>query len=203
MTDPRAEFRWLSCHGPLHDIYCVSFVRGLSPHEVLARLEVDTNTTEEMTFDELDDRALRGVEEFDGEEAGYVGAVKVADWTVLVEPWGWRVPVNPGVLDRLSRGSEVVSVKRHDYASDRFVHAIEGKVILGFEPEAPQHREGSDPRRWEAAMREVGLGRRSFDDPMPDDPIASAFALAERITGVAFTKNVLDMRFLCAIAREE
>ncbi|MET9066381.1 DUF6461 domain-containing protein [Streptosporangium sandarakinum] len=200
MPDIR-KFGWLSRNdGPLHDIYGVSFIRDLSPHDVLTRLGVDADTIEEMTFDELDEHADECVDEFDG--IGYVGAVKVDDWTILIEPSGWRVAVEPGVLKRVSRGTEVVSINRHDYASDHFIHAIDGNVITRFEPLAPHLRSGNDPDRWLNQMCDVGLGRRTFDDPIPNDHIASAFALASIITGISFSRHVLNMTLLGAAVRE-
>jgi hypothetical protein len=197
------KFGWLSRdESPLHDIYGVSFIRDLSPHEALTRLGVDTDTIEEMTFDELDEYANESMLESDG-DARYVGAVKVDDWTVLIEPSGWRVAAEPGVRERVSRGTEVVSVNRHDYASDDFIHTIDGDVITRFEPLVPHLRSGSDPDRWVHQMRDVGLGRRTFDDPIPDDRIASAFALASIITGISFSRDVLNMTFLGAAVTEQ
>ncbi|MBB2912745.1 hypothetical protein FHS43_004028 [Streptosporangium becharense] len=198
MPDILKSFGWLSrSDGRLGDIYGVSFIRDLSPREVLTRLGVNPDTIEEMTFDELDEYVDECLA-VPGGEAEHVGAVKVDGWTILVEPSGWRVAAEPGVLERVSRGTEVVSVNRHDYASDRFIHAIDGDVITRFDPLVPHLRSGTDPDRWADQMRDVGLGRRTFEDPIPGDHIAGAFALASIITGVNFSRNVLDMTFLGA-----
>ncbi|GII05249.1 DUF6461 domain-containing protein [Planobispora takensis] len=203
MSDIR-RFGWLSRNdGPLHDIYGVSFIRDLSPHEVLIRLGVDTGAIEETTFDELDELVTEQALSSEGEDIGYVGAVKVDDWTVLIEPSGWRVAVDSGVLERVSRGTEVVSINRHDYASDSFVHAIDGEVIVAFDPLTPRFRSGSDSERWVTQMRDVGFDRRTFDDSIPDDRIASAFALASIITGISLSKEVLDLTLLGAAVREQ
>ncbi|MDH2428459.1 DUF6461 domain-containing protein [Sphaerisporangium sp. TRM90804] len=203
MTEPHPEFHWLSGRGPLEDIFCVSFVRGLSCLEVLTRLGVDESTVQEMTFDELNELAMEEAAATSGTDPGYVGAVRLGEWAVLVEPLGWRVPVKRGLLGRLSNETEVVSINRHDYADDGFVYAVDRDVMLRFDPLTPQYREGVDSEHWEAAMDEVGLGRRTFDDPIPDRPIACAFALARRITGVSFTSDVLDKPFLVAVANEQ
>ncbi|GAA4234125.1 hypothetical protein FHR32_002792 [Streptosporangium album] len=63
-----------------------------------------------------------------------------------------------------------MSINRHDYASDGFVYAVDRDVMLSFEPLAPQYRKGVDSERWEPAMEEVGLGRRTFDDPSQQTP---------------------------------
>ncbi|MFI7052458.1 DUF6461 domain-containing protein [Streptosporangium canum] len=198
MPDILKSFDWLSRNdGRLGDIYGVSFIRDLSPREVLTRLCVNPDTIEEMTFDELDEYVDECLAVSDG-DAEYVGAVKADDWTILIEPSGWRVAAEPGVLERVSRETEVVSVNRHDYASGRFVHAIDSDEITCFDPLVPHLRSGSDPDRWVNQMRDVGLGRRTFEDPIPADHIAGAFALASIITGVDFSRDVLDMTFLGA-----
>ncbi|ACZ83074.1 DUF6461 domain-containing protein [Streptosporangium roseum] len=203
MTSSPAEFHWLSDEGPLDDIFCISFIRGLPPLEVLARLGVDEITIKEMTFDEFNELAVEQWISTGGDAPDYVGAVKLGNWAILVEPLGWRVPTYPNVLNRLSEGTEVVSVSRHEYASDEFVHVINRDVIVRFDPLSPQYRTGVDPKRWEAVMARVGLGPFTSDDSMPDDPIASAFALASEITGVSFTADVLDQPFLVAVATTE
>jgi len=202
MVPPHPEFDWLAGHGPLGEIFCVSFVKDLSPREVLDRLGVDESTIRETGFGELDELAMEGAEETGGQDAGWVGAVRLGDWTALVEPWGWRVPVRRGVLGRLSEGTEVVSVSRHDHAFDTFVYGVDRDVMLRFEPVAPQYAEGVDAGRWETAMAEVGL-RREDDGSRSESPITSAFALARWITGVALTSDVLERSFLVAVADQE
>ncbi|WP_182904992.1 DUF6461 domain-containing protein [Microbispora sp. H13382] len=196
MSDIDVKFGWLSGDGPLGSIFGVSFVRGLAPREVLVRLGVDESTIDEMTFEELDENAEECLEISDGMDAAWAGAVRTGDWTVLVEPGGWRVAAETGVLERVSRGTEVVAVSRHDYASDDFAHAIDGRVITRFEPLAPHLRSGDDPDRWIGEMRDVGLGRDGFDDAMPEGSIAAAFALAGVITGVDLSPALLRTTFL-------
>ncbi|MBD3138974.1 DUF6461 domain-containing protein [Microbispora bryophytorum] len=196
MSDIDVKFGWLSGAGPLGSVFGVSFVRGLAPREALVRLGVDESTIDEMTFEELDENAEECLESSDGIDAGWAGAVRMGDWTVLVEPGGWRVAAGTGVLERLSQGAEVVAVSRHDYASDDFAHAIDGRLITQFEPLASHLRSGDDPDRWIGAMRDLGLGLNGFDDPLPEDPIGAAFALAGVITGVDLSPALLEMTFL-------
>ncbi|MEV6865532.1 DUF6461 domain-containing protein [Streptosporangium subroseum] len=110
-TDPREEFGWLSGDGPLGAIYCVSFIRDLSPAEVLTRLGAEPDSIEKMTFDELDAHVMANVQESDGLVAGHVGTTSLDGWTVLIEPWGWQGALWE-VLTELSQGTEMVSVCR-------------------------------------------------------------------------------------------
>ncbi|MEU4509049.1 DUF6461 domain-containing protein [Nonomuraea wenchangensis] len=72
-------------------VYCVSFVRDLPPEEALRRFGVDEESMEEVAFDELD---YRSVESMRADAAGYIGAARVGDWTVVIEPGGWRMAVD-------------------------------------------------------------------------------------------------------------
>ncbi|MEV6866001.1 DUF6461 domain-containing protein [Streptosporangium subroseum] len=88
MTERPEEFRWLSDNELLGEIYCVSFVRGLSPEEVLRRFGVDESTLEEVAFDELEERSVESMRD---DAAGYIGAAKIGDWIVVIEPGGWQI----------------------------------------------------------------------------------------------------------------
>ncbi|QRX89998.1 DUF6461 domain-containing protein [Streptomyces noursei] len=190
--DPLAPFRWLEGHrGPLGDIFCVSFCRGLDPAELLRRFGApDTPAPESCDLDELLSRVGEFVAETrGGDGGGHVGVVRVGDWSMAVEPWGWRATLSD-VATALSAGAEFVAVSRHDYAEDGFVHAVDGELVTAFAPYTPGRRHGSAPDRWTAAMAEVGLDPRP-DGQRHDHRIAAAFALAAKATGVAFTPEVL------------
>ncbi|MEV6868649.1 DUF6461 domain-containing protein [Streptosporangium subroseum] len=201
MTEAPEEFRWLSGREPMGEIYCVSFVRGLSSEEVLRRFGVDESTMEEVTFDELDERSVESMRD---DAAGYIGAAKIGDWAVVVEPGGWQIAVDPEIYARVSRGTEVVSVCCHDYASDTFAYIVDGAPVVWFDPRLPDARSGSDPDRFVEEMREVGLDPDyDIDGPRIDSPIPCSFALASRITGLPFSPEMLELRFLGAEPLEE
>ncbi|MFG1948422.1 DUF6461 domain-containing protein [Nonomuraea sp. NPDC048826] len=168
----------------LGEIFCVSFVRDVSPEEVLRRFGVDEDTMEEVTFDELDERSADTMRE---DAAGFIGAARVGDWTVVVEPGGWQLAVDASIYGRVSRGTEVVSVCRHDYAQDTFAYIVDGVPVVSFDPMCPNHRAGSDPDRFVAKMREVGLDPgHDLDGPGIEHRIEASFALASSITGLTF-----------------
>lgn len=190
----RADFRWLGEDDALDDIYCVSFVRDLSPREALRRFGVDESTMEEMTFDELSERSAANAEG----AAGCVGAVRIGGWTMVVEPGGWKLAIDSETGARVSAGTELVSVCRHDYAADRFTCLADGEVVTSFDPIAPGAREGGDPDRFLTWMRETGLDPGDGDPPIP-----ACFALASRITGLPFTRDLLELGFLGAEPLEQ
>ncbi|GIH90538.1 DUF6461 domain-containing protein [Planobispora siamensis] len=204
MTECPEEFRWLSDREELGEIYCVSFVRGLSPDEVLRRFGIDENTMEEgVTAEGLNERS---VESMRADSAGYIGAAEIGDWTLVIEPGGWKIAVDSDVYGPVSRGTEVVSVCRHDYASDSFAYIVDGESVLHFDPMCPDDRSGSDPDRFIKEMREVGLDPEYdiFDDDSHIEfPIERSFALAGRITGLPFSPEMLALRFLGAEPLED
>ncbi|MEU7890262.1 hypothetical protein AB0B54_32580 [Microbispora bryophytorum] len=51
-----------------------------------------------MTFDELDERSMEDAED----AAGYIGAVKVGDWSVVIEPGRWKIAVDSEIRARIS-----------------------------------------------------------------------------------------------------
>ncbi|NUT04738.1 MAG: hypothetical protein HOV76_14760 [Hamadaea sp.] len=201
--DELTPFRWLQPpYGDqgdlLGEIYCVTLLRGLDPAEVLRRFGARTST--EMTFAELD----LAVSDFTmvtggGEGGGYVGVVATGDGCAAVEPSGWSGTDDP-TLERLSAGTDVVSVLRHDYADDSFSYAAEGMVITTFDPITPEHRSGTDPDRLAGLMREFGLpleegSEEEWDQRFADlseHGLARMFAMAARLTGVTFTADLLN-----------
>ena len=196
-------FRWLqSPYGGrgnlLGEIYCVTLLRGLDPAEVLRRFGARTST--QMSFAELG----LAVSDFTvategGAGGGYVGVVPTGDGCAAVEPYGWS-GTDSWTLARLSAGTDVVSVLRHNYARDYFHYAADGIVLTAFDPTALELRSGADTDRLAGLMREFGLPlEESSDedwdqryDDLPGHGRARMFAMAARLTGVTFTADLLD-----------
>ncbi|WP_052422344.1 DUF6461 domain-containing protein [Nonomuraea candida] len=196
MAEAPEELPCFPGYETLGEIYCVSFVRDLSPEEVLRRFGVDEESMEEVAFDELD---YRSVESMRADAAGYIGAARVGDWTVVIEPGGWQIAVDGNTYAPVSQGTEVVSVCRHEYARDTFAYIVEGTPVVWFDPMYPEERSGSDPDRFVAKMREVGLDPdHDIDGPGIDHPMESSFALASSITGLSFSTDLRSLRFLGA-----
>ncbi|MEU7899110.1 histone-like nucleoid-structuring protein Lsr2 [Nonomuraea sp. NPDC049152] len=211
MTDPLTPFRWLEAyigdeHDLLGEIFCVSFFHRLDPAEVLSRF-TPVSPAETMTFKESCGRARAYFE--DTGDVLYVGVAQVGQWSVAVEPWGGQAVLST-MVTRLSLASEVVSVGRNDYARHRFVYAIDGTVVTGFNPAEPDRRWGNDPDRLNGLMREVGMeleppadeGQLESNGSMNQRPVARAFALAARITGVALTLTALNRLHFVSAARK-
>ncbi|MBB1151619.1 MULTISPECIES: DUF6461 domain-containing protein [Amycolatopsis] len=192
MTNTLNHLAWLENNGPLQDIFCVSFVRRLDPPEVLRRFGADAG--EQLAFAELNSRVAEYVGQTQGGNGGgHVGVVSCGEWSVAIEPFGWRGNL-PEVIAGLSKESEVVAVNRHDFAEAHFVHAVDGTVMTGFAPRMPSRRYGSEPDRLTPLMRESGLD--PGQEERPSHPIAAAFAVAAGMTGVVFTPEFLERTLL-------
>ncbi|MFC5748514.1 DUF6461 domain-containing protein [Actinomadura rugatobispora] len=200
MTDAISPFRWLSGRSALGEIFCVSLFRGLSPVEVLRRFGPEDATSRAMSMRELWDL----VAEFThltraGNGGGYVGALQADGWSVAVEPLGWYASLTEFGA-KLSRGCEMVAVSRHDYAEDHFVHAIDGELLTGFIPNKSTRRWGRAPDALNEALNKFGFPTEDLDDAareaswrrIYEDRVARAFAVAAEVTGVAFTRDLID-----------
>ena len=203
MTDLHEEFSWLSEFGPFYDGSCVSFIRSLSPVEALTRLGAKTSGIEEATFEELQERTMKCIDS-DDMHTSYVGALETDGWTVFIQLWWASIAVDRHLLIRLSQATEVVSIDRNIHASDFFVYAADGALVTWFDLLGPDARAGSDPDRLVDMMREVGLDPDlDWEGPGVNASFPRSFALARKITGFPFSKDMLDMQLLGAVITSE
>jgi hypothetical protein len=126
----------------LGEIYCLTFVRGVDETEALLRMGGLEDT--------ISQRRLPDVrEEMRSYDAGYPGiaqALSLGAWTVIIEPNGFQGS-NVQLLNAVSRGTEAVSVLRHDYAEDHFAYSVEGTLLTEFAPRVAAVRRGTEPDR--------------------------------------------------------
>jgi hypothetical protein len=200
MTATAADYDWFEDRLPvLSEAYCLTLARGLTPAEFLARL----NAREQPACTGLD--ALAGPSgatwnAFDGREL-FIGATTVAgaggDWALGVEINGF-LGVTPEVIVPVSAGTRVVSHFQNIEAVDRFYWVDDGDIRLSFEPLFASYREGSTPDALLDMMRDVGFELSEDDDTAV--PHAAALALAERLTGVRVTAELLEeATYACGI----
>ncbi|MEV4365896.1 DUF6461 domain-containing protein [Nonomuraea sp. NPDC049637] len=202
LTDVYKEFDWLATYGPFHDVSYVSFARSLTPREALTRLGAGPGDIEQVTFDGLQERTMECIDA-DHLRGGYVGALETAGWTVLVQLWTPPARCNR-LLPALSHGTEVVSIERNLHADDHFTYATDGEQITRFNHLSPHARMGSDPDRLLVEMREVGLDPdHDRQGPGIHASFQRSFALAKKLTGFAFSRSMLDSRFLAIVIRNE
>ncbi|MER5628675.1 DUF6461 domain-containing protein [Streptosporangium sp. NPDC002544] len=182
------------------DAYCFTYVRGLTLEEVVTRLGVRVEDCSRVTLDEL----IRWQT---------FGAVAVGDWVLLVEACS-GLGVTEEIIMPLSAGTRLVS---HFYLDvddmDYFYWIDDGKIRFEF-----AHDEGYSHRIEDGRIQFMFRPHESYSEEMPDElaeileridsPVYSiaaphkgpAFLLAERLTGITMTPQLLEeSTYLCGV----
>ncbi|MFI6297693.1 DUF6461 domain-containing protein [Nonomuraea sp. NPDC050790] len=181
------DYAWAD-GGALDDPYCLTLVRGLTPEEFMARVDAQTRSRRRL-----------------GEGVPFgAAAVPGADWTLVYESDG-RLGVTAEAMIPVSTGTRVVSHCEVGNGRYRFFWAEDGDVRLDFDPLYANDRRGSTPDALLTDMVDIGYDLR--DDATLEDVdftfplIAASFALAERLTGLRITPELLGgLTFLCGEA---
>ncbi|MGW4406621.1 DUF6461 domain-containing protein [Nonomuraea sp. NPDC004702] len=156
-----ADYAWLSdrwTDGVGTTVLCITFVRDLSPADALRRIKVTPGTHGDFN----------------------VAAYAARGGTVLADT-GWATKYVSNLAEPLSLGTAVAMVFADVEDSD-FTYRVNDRLITTFGLYGYRYREGDDPDRLLADVRELGL----YDDGdgHHEDPIPGALALASRATGV-------------------
>jgi hypothetical protein len=161
----------------LSEIFALAFVRDLTPLDALRRVGGLEDTLAHRTPTEIGQ-----LHDFDNGYPEVVSALALGGWTVLVQPNGFWLEHLVGAL---SRGTEAVAFLRHDYASPRFTHAVDGEVTTSFNLNWPGDRGGTDPDRLLPLIREAGFSPDTGDDEDDwQDRYEGALSRALRLTGL-------------------
>lgn len=201
MTATAADYTWFEDRFPdLAEAYCLTLVRGLTPEEFLARLGAQAEIAPRM-LNEFYEPTFEVWEEHQGKVL-FIGATSVpgegGDWVLAVEVNGY-LGVTEAAMVPLSAGTRVVSHYCNVNAVDRFYWIEDEDVRVSFEPLFAAHREGSTPDALVEVMRQVGFDLR--EDRDLELVTAAAFALAEHLTGVRVTPELLEeSAFVCGTA---
>jgi hypothetical protein len=199
MTKTAADYAWFENDFPdIAEAYCFTLVRGLTPVEVVARLEGrpeaplrGTAAVVDATFAQYD------LEQGDRQ---VIALTTVGAWTLMIEANGYLGVTEERVLPA-SAGASWVSHFVNVNALGTFLWAEDHVLRLCFDPMFPDERWGSTPDELCEDMRRIGF---HFDEDDPDLDLSSpaGFALAEHLTGVAVTPALLqDTTFTCATVR--
>lgn len=160
--------------------YCVALVDAGSASDVLAAMvphpEVPIGSAPEI-------RAWAAEQQLP-HYATAVEATELGTWVVSVESNGF-LATQDDALRRLTQGRTAIVLFRNVNSVMRFIYVKDRTVIRAFDPLLYDNRSMWIGRR---VPQERGL---AFGI---DAPMASAFALAERICGVHLTREFLDSR---------
>ena len=191
-TADAADYAWADDWvDSLSQAYCLTLARDLTAEEFLMRM----GAAPEMTCAGLAELSEAAFRLWDAAPVRHllIGVTTVpgrdADWTLGLEVNGF-LGVTPEIVTSLSAGTRVVS----HYANagmNRFYWLDDTDIRLHFEPLFPADRMGAAPEALVDVMRRVGFDLRE-DGDNTDGAVAATFALAEHLTGVRLTRDVLD-----------
>ena len=151
-----------------------------SPSRPAAGLRVIAELPHPLTFGEAQDEATKLDDFAWGSEL--LQSDQVLDWAVFVEPWGWGTSISE-IVAGVSKGGSAISVFWNVNAVMRVVVARDGAVVREFDPLL--YDDGGVPMPEEAGL--------PFGETGPCR--GAALLVAERLTGVAVTRNwLLDRR---------
>ncbi|MFI7601913.1 DUF6461 domain-containing protein [Actinoplanes sp. NPDC049681] len=159
--------------------FCLTFVKGVDEREALQRMGAYPDTVAERDGARLD---------------GHAAAAIVGRWTVVIEPGG-AAGADHLLLEKVSRGTEALSLLADDKASPRFTYAVGGSTAVAFDPAypAPELTWGSDPELLRHLMQAIGLREPAGEDEETwRDAEAKALVLAQRLTGARLPEELLD-----------
>jgi Family of unknown function (DUF6461) len=200
MAATAADYAWFQADGQLYlgDPYCLTLVRGLTPAEFMGRI----GAREQAPRTGVDALWDPSMEAMSAEPMLlFIGVATVpgqgGDWAMAVELGGY-LGATEEIIVNLSAGTRLVSHYSNSGA-DHFYWIDDRDLRLEFNPVEPAYREGSSPDALADVMREVGFDLSSDGDNFEVSHTA-AFALAERLTGVRVTAQLLDdATYTCGI----
>jgi hypothetical protein len=181
----------------LGEIFCLTLIKGVDDVEALHRMGAYPDTLALRTGEELSEL----VADF---ETGYpkmVAALTIGDWAVVIQPDGFEA-ADGLFLERVSVGTEVLAVLRHDYARPQVAYAVDGTTMLSFDPSYPDVdlMHGADVGAMLPLLRELGLRDPAHAEDEDDwrTSVANAMLLAQRVTGVQIRPMPLHLPRLSA-----
>lgn len=196
MTKTGADYAWFEDDFPdIAEAYCVTLVRGLSPDEVMSRLQGRPQAPLHGIAAVVD--AAFAQHDLEERDRQFVAMTTVGSWTLLIEPNGYLGVTEDRALPasaRVSWVSHFVNIN----GVGTFLWAEDQVLRLCFEPMFPEDRWGTTPDELLGVMERIGF---PLDEEAPETDLSSpaAFALAEHLTGVAITPSLLrDTTFTCA-----
>jgi Family of unknown function (DUF6461) len=193
------DYTWFPVLFPgLAEAYCLTLIRGVAPEELLSHLGAQLPPRQITGIEALTTAAYAAQTE-QSDPLVFIGVTQPGDgWTLAVEPNGFA-GVNAARMVPASIGTRAVSHFRNINALDEFCWFEDGVVRLCFEPLGPSQRLGTEADAHVDLMRQVGFVLGEDDDDDYDGMhTEAAFALAEELTGVRVTPDLLNASsYLC------
>ncbi|WP_049567629.1 DUF6461 domain-containing protein [Nonomuraea sp. SBT364] len=188
ITTP-GDYAWFSYERfpELAEAYCFTYVRGLTPGQLVARLGGRPADFTPMTLERLCETRHRSTY-----DTAFLGVMPLGDWAFLVEPNG-GLGADERIITSLSARTRLVSQFRDVEGVEYFHWSENGEIRFSF---------GADEGYSEVVPDEVAEPMRRIDadyaDLYPGD--GPAFLLAEHLTGITLTPEMLkSSTYLCGV----
>ncbi len=177
------DYRWITAGDDFAKGFSFVWVRDRTTRQVLDRL--GGKELERVFWHQL-------VGPGDGQRgtAGqrFFGVARVDDdWVLVVEENG-TLGVSDPLLGRLSEQTTVISHYRGADGDERMLVLTDGAVDLRFDPQSDAPRTGRRATELSAEITSAGFDATAG----PQSRTAAAFALTERLTGVALTRELVE-----------
>lgn len=181
-----ADYGWFATNTDLSKGFSFIWVKSLTTHQILERL--GGQELERVFWNQM-------VGSGDGQRGGsdryFFGVGRVADDWVLVVEDNDNLGAAKDLLLPLSRGTTVISHYRASTAAPgRLLVLTDRSVDLDFDPLGRAAPTGARANDLASTLSAVGFGE-SAD---PAERTAAAFALTERLTGIAMTQKLLQTK---------
>ncbi|MFB4268509.1 DUF6461 domain-containing protein [Nonomuraea sp. GTA35] len=174
----------------LAEAYCFTYVRGLTPGQLVFRLGGRPEDFTPMTLEEL--IATRHRSSYD---TAFLGATTIGDWVFIVEHNG-GLGADEAIITSLSAGTRLVSHFRDVEGVECFYWSDDGKIRFCFIADEGYSEEVPD--EVVETMQRIDADYRHL---YPSD--GPAFLLAEHLTGITLTPGLLEgSTYLCGVIPE-
>lgn len=211
MREPRpgwseSSWRWVTERGT--DLCgCLTFVRGLSPPQVIEGFGIDPAAAQLLPRDRAHEAVPYTVHTQHGPTGcPAIRAGQAGEWAFAFEdPETGSITIAgrvEGVGVRLSAGTEAVVVS-WTQTIDSVDYFVDGELVTGFEPLRAYDRAGTDPDRFLPQMRQVGL----LDEPPDGDwlhwfetfrPLVAALDMLTVALGIRLIREMIEGPLLTA-----
>ncbi|MFI6458195.1 DUF6461 domain-containing protein [Streptosporangium amethystogenes] len=191
------DYAWFSYERfpDLAEAYCFTYVRGLTPEQLVNRLGGRPEDFTPMTLGGLIKASYSGPGTYGTWDGMFFGAVAIGDWVFIVEPNG-GLGADEGSITSLSAGTRLVSHFRDVEGVEYFYWIEDGEIRFCFI--ADEGYSAEVPEEVVESMRRIGSDYRHL---YPSD--GPAFLMAERLTGITLTPELLEgSTYLCGAIPE-
>ncbi|MGV4926592.1 hypothetical protein K2224_14285 [Streptomyces sp. BHT-5-2] len=169
--------QWIADGG--FDHFCLTFVKGISPQELVARMGGNPENMSSPV-------SLEEVERLDREQGMMAFVGMCHEWAFAFEPWSAE-GVEEDVIDAVADGTEAVTLFSSFTAPSIFSYVKNGVLVSQFEIHDVDSGAilGENPGFLIPGMKQAGFLLPSGESADPGDPDRCALRLGEEVFGLS------------------